>query len=306
MQVIPNTFIIGAPKCGTTSLYTYLSAHPGIFFAPIKEPKHWSPDIPNPAFLNKSLDEYLQLFRAARSQHRIVGEASTSYLASAVALEQILAFNSNARVIAIVRNPLSLLPAYHMELCLTFHEDVENFETAWRLQPQRRQNQSIPEGCAGALRLDYKWAASFGRQIQRLFVVVPEPQRMVICFDDLVTDTKAVYEQVLRFLNVESDHRTAFPQVHASRQYRLRLLRRLWIRPPNLLAGIVDPLRRTLGADGLNISRFVERLLTRTARRPGLRREFEDELSAEFTEEVRLLGQLIERNLDHWLTERVT
>jgi hypothetical protein len=37
----PNFFIIGAPKCGTTSFWTWLSSHPNIFVTPEKEP-HFS------------------------------------------------------------------------------------------------------------------------------------------------------------------------------------------------------------------------------------------------------------------------
>ena len=45
MTVTPNFFVIGAPKAGTTSLYSQLSRHPDIFMSPIKEPNHFCSDL---------------------------------------------------------------------------------------------------------------------------------------------------------------------------------------------------------------------------------------------------------------------
>ena len=42
--MLPNFFIVGAPKAGTTSLYHYLESHPDIFMSPIKEPNFFSYD----------------------------------------------------------------------------------------------------------------------------------------------------------------------------------------------------------------------------------------------------------------------
>src|ERR1700733_1529222 len=41
---LPNLFIIGAPKCGTTSLHRYLDQHPGISMSTVKEPKFFLTD----------------------------------------------------------------------------------------------------------------------------------------------------------------------------------------------------------------------------------------------------------------------
>ena len=78
----PDFFIVGAPKCGTTSLYYYLRQHPQIFMPDYKEPHFFGKD------LNKISDEfiydeikYLDLFKDAKPDQKI-GEASTFYLYS--------------------------------------------------------------------------------------------------------------------------------------------------------------------------------------------------------------------------------
>ena len=64
-DVIPNLFIIGAPKSGTTSLYQYLKSHPNIFMCTPKEPHYFSDDINNISIV-KTLNEYQALFHKRR------------------------------------------------------------------------------------------------------------------------------------------------------------------------------------------------------------------------------------------------
>lgn len=298
---IPNTFIIGAPKCGTTSLFNYLSDHPAVFSSALKEPKFWSPDLPNPAFMNQPMDAYMKLFRGALPKHKAIIDGSTTYLQSDHAIRDVLKFNPRARFIAMLRNPISFLPSYHMELCLTFHEDKENLQDAWNAQELRRQGRAIPAGCIGPLRLDYFKAASFGEQLNRLFNIVPESQRMVILFDDFTTETKIVYQRVLNFLDLQDDGREVFPQFHQKRQYRFQAIRRLWIRPPRLIAPIVTPLRRALGVEGINLSRFINRHLTLKGQRTELPPEFRNHLRSIFADDIRLTSKLVDRDLSHWL-----
>ncbi len=43
--MLPNFFVVGAPKAGTTSLYNYLDQHPAIYMSPVKEPAFFAPDL---------------------------------------------------------------------------------------------------------------------------------------------------------------------------------------------------------------------------------------------------------------------
>lgn len=299
-QRLPNLFIVGAPKCGTTSLYHYLNDHSQVFFSPVKEPRYWSPDFPDPIRRVKSLEQYLKLFQSASQNHKIIGEASTTYLRSDEALGRILEFNPNAKFICMVRNPLEFLPAYHMELHLTFHEDIPTLEQAWHLQEPRRLGQCIPSTCAAAALLDYSQAALFGQQVRQFCRLIPERQRMIIVFDDFAKDTQSVYEQVLTFLELDSDGRTEFARSNEARQYRFQILRRLVIRPPAVLAGVITPIRRFLGVEGINILRFADQLVTRRAQRRSLRQEFRQILASEFSSDIELLSMILGRDLSHW------
>ena len=73
--MLPNTFIIGAAKAGTTTLWLYLNRHPDIAFSKNKEPAFFV----RPHF-RADLEWYESLFEPAR----IIGEASTVYTAHPV------------------------------------------------------------------------------------------------------------------------------------------------------------------------------------------------------------------------------
>ncbi len=114
---MPDFFIVGHPKCGTTALYEMLRSHPQIFMPELKEPWFFAHDMrplwqpPRQAATPTSLPEYLALFAAAGSDQR-AGEASSTYLLSADAAAHIAELLPDARIIAILRElPALAAPA---------------------------------------------------------------------------------------------------------------------------------------------------------------------------------------------------
>ncbi len=85
---LPDFFIAGNPKCGTTALYDMLLKHPQVFLPTVKEPNFFSSEWQKSSSPPESLDDYRRLFDAATSDQRI-GEASAFYLSSSKAPEAI-------------------------------------------------------------------------------------------------------------------------------------------------------------------------------------------------------------------------
>ncbi len=138
----PNFFIVGAPKCGTTSLATWLGRHPSVFIPHVKEPHHFNTD-DAPLFASRS--SYERLFRAASDQHLAIGEASASYLYSNDAVPNIEAAYPGSRFIVLLRNPVEMAPAWHAQILLSGVGETErDFATAWALQEARRQGRNVP------------------------------------------------------------------------------------------------------------------------------------------------------------------
>lgn len=210
MAVTPNFFIVGAPKCGTTALYEYLRPHPSIFMPRHKEPHYFASDLGTYPFI-KTLDDYRRLFDGAGPQHLRVGEASVYYLRSATAIANIRAFNPDAKLIAMFRNPVEMVHSLHSQLLYVAEENESDFEAAWRLQERRRQGEALPPGSRGGFLVQYFEVGQFGTQVQRVLSHFPRDQVKLILFDDFAASPQAVYDDVIAFLGIPHDGRSEFP-----------------------------------------------------------------------------------------------
>lgn len=295
----PNLFIIGAPKCGTTSLHEYLADHPQVFMSTPKEPFHFDRDLPSRDSITAESD-YLRLFDGADERHLVVGEASANYLYSKVAVPDILAFNPDARFIAMVRNPIDMAISLHgYQFQHMIEEDVADFQTAWRLQEERKAGRSLPKSNNHPDFVLYGPFCRVGEQLERLYSRVAKDRTHVIVFDDLCKDPLAVYRGVLAFLGLADDGRDSFPVRNVARApqslayhkalgslYALRLL----LPVPRLGIGLFDKLRkRNLGP----------------AARKEIAADFRRELAQYFSSDVELLSRLLNRDLTPWLQPKV-
>ena len=298
-RIVPNFFLAGAPKCGTTSLSKYLLGHPNVFMCYPKEPKFFADDLFHIHAFG-SFDDYLALFRKCGDQHLAVGEASASYLYSRNAMKQIRAFNGDARIILMFRNPVDFLQSFHAQLLFAFNEDREDFVEAWNLQDDRRNGHHVPETCIAPEFLQYRTAAKFGEQLERLLTIFPREQIKCIVFDDFIADPQAVYLDVLAFLGVPDDGRTAFPRYNEAKTHRSRRLGAFMMHAPPLLRSPWNVLKKICGP---GISRLSEGVIraNATPRRPrALPPDFQMRLRREFSADVEKLSRLIGRDLSFW------
>lgn len=300
---IPNFFIIGAPKAGTTSLYTYLAAHPRVFMPNLKEPFYFCADFPRyreRATFVSSCQLYLQLFARATDQHLAIGEASSLYLFSQVAVPNILDFQPEARFIVMLRNPVDLVHSFHSQLLFSLHESVADFEEAWRLQRVRAEGESVPTHCLEPALLQYRDTFMLGQQLARLLKLVNRGRLKVLLFDEFVADPQRCYKEVLDFLGVPSDDRTDFPKENANKTRRSRRLAQLLRRPPYPLQVLRDSFIRRVGATTWPV-RVIGHLNRKQTTRTPLSPQFRAELEGVFYDDVRQLEQLINRDLSRWI-----
>lgn len=299
----PNFFIAGAPKCGTTSLAEYLRSHPRVFVSWPKEPGYFARDFPEFSPMD-SLEEYEAVFEPASSDHLAIGEASTCYLYSSVALPNILEYRPDARIIAMLRDPIEIAVAWHREMLFTYYETVENFQEAWKLQDARRQGVDLPDTCRVPAFLQYRSIARLGDQVERLLDVFPADQVKFVLLDDLAASPRDVYVNVLEFLEVPDDGRTDFPVVNERKEHRYDFLGRLLMSPPPFVRRVESAVKSVLRSLGIFEYRFWRRFIysnTRPAPKTQLSPSFKRELARTFEPDVRKLESLIGRDLSHWL-----
>ncbi len=292
---VPDFFIIGAPKCGTTSLYNYLKPHPGIYMPRVKEPYYYSSDFPG---VRKFTDRnsYLTLYAEAEPSS-LWGEASPWYLYSRNAVPQILNDNPEAKFIVCLRNPVDMFVSLHQQIRFNLQGDEPPLEVAWsesdsvRNDGQKREN--LP------LHPDYPAICSLGSQVLRLRVLVQPSKVHFVFFDDLSKNAAAVYRQTLGFLQLPDDRRNDFPVFNVRKEHYFPAVSRFIMHPPFPFNHLKVAVKRSLAAVGFTrpIHEFLSRPLPQKAE---LSDNFRGELVRYFSADIRLLEELVGRDLSAW------
>ncbi|MGH7804580.1 MAG: sulfotransferase family protein [Candidatus Binatia bacterium] len=294
MTRIPDFFIVGAPKCGTTALNEYLSHHPEIFVPERKEIHFFGSDLvfssPRP-----DANEYRRLFAGWGGEKR-AGEASVWYLYSRTAAEEIRKLSPAARIIVMLRHPVDMMYSLHSQRLYGGDEDIVDFAEALAAEPARRRGDRFPQNFRNTMGFFYRDAARFAVQVRRYFECFPRDRVHVILFDDLQRDVARVYRDTCAFLDVDPNFRPQFDVVNANKNVRSTGLRNLLhFASPTLRSGI-----RTLLPNAYARERLKRRLLalnTQYVPRVPMDAGLRSRLLEEFRPEIRELGDLLGRDL---------
>jgi len=300
---VPDFFIVGHAKSGTTALYEMLRRHPQIFMPELKETQFFARELhPRSAPSRRhpeSLEHYLALFAAAEP-HQRAGEASPSYIRSLAAARRIRELQPDARIVAILREPASFLRSLHLELLQDHIETEPDLRKAIARSEERR---AAREGSGAQLQqaLVYSDHVRYVEQLRRWHAEFGPEQVLVLIYDDFRDDNEGTVRRVLRFLEVDDDAPIELTQ--ANQTVRVRsprahgLVRSLYMGRGRLggpakaaIKGLVPTrLRRRAHAT-------VQRRLLFS--RPG---EPDEQLMAElrrrFAPEVVALGEYLDRDL---------
>src|SRR5271155_3961542 len=217
---VPDFFIVGHPKTGTTALYEMLRAHPQIFLPELKEPRFFASDLPSPyqprSFGGRAqtYEDYLALFDAARSE-QLVGEGSTAYIWSHTAAGLIAEAQPAARIVAILREPASFLHSLHLQLLQHRSEEEPSLRKAIALEDERRQGRALTKVNEHWPQvLMYSERVRYVEQLRRYHAVFPPEQVLVLIYDDYRAENHATVRAVQRFLGVEESGPVAVTQAN--------------------------------------------------------------------------------------------
>ena len=289
-QLKPNFFIIGAPKCGTTSLSVYLSKHPEVVMSHPKEPHYFSTDIENGGMTDQS--KYLACF----AQDKIpiaIGEASTLYLYSKDAIQNILEFNPNAKFIVMLRKPIDIVLSFHQVALNYFGETETNLETAWDLQIDRQNGKKIPKGCPDPQLLLYGKIAKLGTQVKRLTDQVTPDQVKFIYFDEFVSKTDKVYWAVLEFLKVNKNHTPNFENHNPTRQIKFNKLTKI----VNQAVG----LKKAVGIKKqFGVAKKIHNANVKGGSPTKMSQPLKTKINVYFEKDIQLLSDLMNKNISDW------
>jgi len=291
----PNFFIVGAAKCGTTGMKYYLHQHPDIFMAAATEINHFIRDFD----IGPSQDEawYLRHFEAA-GDARVIGEKSVWHLFSKTAATDIKAFNPDARILIMLRNPVEMIHALHSQFLYGRNEDIKNFAHALAAEDDRRCGRCMPEHAFNKPALIYRDTVAYTDQVARYFEVFGRDAVQVIIYDDFKMDSQGEVRKTLEFLGVDASFIPEIKVVNANKKLRSLYLREFINKPPASLSAVAHLLLPK--ATRRRVKAWLRAWNVESAKRETLDPALRDKLMADFEPEIERLSALLGRDLSHW------
>ena len=269
---LPNFLVIGAMKSGTSSLAYHLRRHPDVFMSPEKELKFFNDRY------DRGLDWYRSQFREGTGAP-VIGEATPSYMYDPIAIDRMARIVPEARLIAILRDPVDRAYAHYWH-AVTRKREPLSFAAAIAAEPDRLA--TLPQ--AQRRSLAYLDRGRYCEQLQRVCARFPREQLHVAVFEDLRDGPTEVLRRAAEFLGVDPGQLpgNVSKALNPYLQFRSRWLRDRARRFPK-------PLRKVVG-------RFNSVKAAYPPMDPALRRE----LVAHFAEPNRALEAWLGRDLTDW------
>jgi len=312
---LPNFFLVGAPKAGTTSLYHYLDQHPQIYMSPVKEPHYFSEEIRFENFTDgfqkiaaprlkefrrylegplttkfsagpvEDWTDYIRLFQGVNGEPAI-GEASVCYLWSKTAAHNIARHCPDARILILLRDPSEA----------AFSNYLRTLTIAYSYVPFRDQMETALRSTSTKIGMLYPFL-EFGmyyEQVRRYLSLFPSGRVKVYFYEDYVRHPAKLLQAMFRFLGVDPEFLPNLAirhmQPRVPRSYfakRVLTLTGLWRLGGALIPHSVRPLvrrvafqpRETLHIDPADRNRLVEF----------------------YRDDIRKLADLLDRDLSAWL-----
>lgn len=295
-MIRPNFFIVGAPKAGTTALYTFLRQHPEVYMPKRKEMHFFGSDIHSRHFV-RDHRQYLASFSGA-SDHKRVGEASVWYLYSRNAAKEIKSFSPSAMILIMLRNPVDMLYSLHSQFLYNGSENIEDFEAALNAEEYRKQGLHVPPAVHFVECLFYRETAKYADQVKRYFDAFGKEHVHIIIYDDFKKDPRRTYRETLSFLGVDDMFEPDVRIVNPNKTVRSVALHNFLINPPDqappLLGALVPRFIRA------NVRKMLKRINTKYEPRRPMNAALRSHLLTEFVPEVVKLSELIGRDLSEW------
>jgi hypothetical protein len=277
-RTLPNFLIIGAVRSGSSALASYLRNHPQVFMAERKELEFFDVNF------RRGIEWYGRWFADAGGASA-VGEASPSYMYDEHAPRRIADLLPNARLIAILRNPVDRAYSHYWRVRSRGRESLE-FREAIAAEPER-----LASGDPTAVRrTSYLDRGRYLRQLQHVCRYIARGQLHVVIMEHMSANPMEQYGHVCRFLDIDDEFRppNLGKAVGSHRIYRSKALLRLYRRPP-------EP-----------IARAIRRWNEQETPYPPIDPEVRKQLISDFEPEIKGLEVWLGKDLSVWRCHKVT
>ncbi len=304
MKRLPNFFIVGAAKSGTTSLYHYLKQHPEIYMSPVKEPKFFTAPVvrfphngPGDVEIDKRVIKtrsgYFELFTAA-SEEKCFGEASADYLYfHEHVARSIKLTNPRAKIIIMLRNPAERAFSAYSHLKKDGRETL-SFENALEVEEQRKNDNY-------EFIWLYKDVGFYYPQVKTYLDVFGKESVRIYLYDDFTKNPIMVFKNICEFLRID---RNFVPDIAIKHNVSL-IPKNLRFR--DFLSAYHHPLKKILRPFLLNAigkentELIVTYLKSKNLKRQTIKPETKQYLIKLYRDNILKLSDLIKRDISNWL-----
>jgi hypothetical protein len=296
---LPNFLIVGASRCGTTSLYHYLKEHPDVFMSSIKEPSFilfQFTKVPKNGIGDHrkkyigNFDDYRKLFEKAGDK-KAIGEASSENLYHYErAIPTIQKFLGDPKIIIAIRNPVEKAYSAYTFL-VSENREYLTFEEGLAQEEKRRR-----EGW-GQIWF-YKDTGFFSRSVK---AYLESFSNVKIClFDDLKRDPLALVQDAYRFLGVDFSYAPDVRMRYKTSGFPRSKMINKFFAEPTRLRSLARAAGRLIFKENGWIKRrdsLKDKMYAKQEMNPETRKTLENV----FRDDIMELQELIQKDLSHWL-----
>jgi hypothetical protein len=315
MRALPNFFVVGAPKAGTTSLYNYLDQHPQIYMSPIKEPNYFASEVRPENFsedlqhqIRREMDalqeylgspmcekrfggmvleweDYLKLFQNV-NREKAIGEASVCYLWSTTAAANIFSRIPDARIVMILRHPAErafsqYLHALGMGLVRrSFREEI--------------QTSLLHKDGKFTVLYPFLEFGLYYEQVKRYLDFFPRRNVCIYVFEEYQKQPAGVLADILRFLEVDSTVVPNTSRRHLEPQLPRSVAASSFLRKYGIW-------RRVKELSPPSVLKLLRSLAFRSRKSLAMAPRDREYLVDYYREDVTKLADLLKRDLGAWL-----
>jgi hypothetical protein len=210
MRLLPDFLIIGAQRCGTTSLQRYVIHHPCVAPSFRKEVHFFDRN------LRKGITWYRGHFPSVPYKYYVTtilgrrfmtGEASAAYVFYPHAPRRILEALPQVKLIILLRNPVDRAYSHYQHEVSLKYENL-SFEEAIQQEPERlcgeREKMLVDEGYDSHRYRHYSYLSRgvYADQLEVWMGLFPKEQICILRSEDFFAEPGRVFQQVLRFLEL--------------------------------------------------------------------------------------------------------
>lgn len=274
-----------------------MGQHSQIFSPLVKEPIFFGSDL-HANGQRRTEKAYLALYDAWRTE-RLALDASTHYFYSQNAATEIAAAAPEARVIAMVRNPIEATYSMFNQLRFNGVEALEDFSASLDAEADRAKNLALPK-YGFAENFLYSRVYDFTANIRR-FENAFGPERVkIVILDDLQKDPAGTVKQLCNFLSIDANEvdQFKFEVKNTASRVRFRWLNTLSVYPPEWLGYLSKPLLPQTAR--IKLRQFLGAKNTIPSKSPAMGEEVRQRLNIQFKPEIERLSRYLDRDLSHW------